>query len=64
MRSNTVICLYWKLTGRIEVFINLGKLFRYYDTNDIGISRSSLNKKDLFFGYENEIIRVVKSDMK
>ena len=53
MRSNTIICVIWKLTGRIEHFVNLGKLYTHYGNDELGISRSSLNKKDLFDCYDN-----------
>ena len=33
MRSSTLICIRWKLTGRIEIFNNLGKLYSEYSTN-------------------------------
>ncbi len=64
MRSNTIICVIWKLTNRIEHFVNLGKLYTYYDNDEIGISRSSLNKKNLFDGYENDIIKILKCYVK
>ena len=63
MRSNTIICVIWKLSGRIEHFVNLGKLYKHYSNDEIGISRSSLNKKDLFEGYDSEIIKVLKCNV-
>ncbi len=64
MRSNTIICVIWKLTGRIEHFVNLGKLYTHYGNDELGISRSSLNKKDLFEGYDNESIKILKCYVK
>ncbi len=64
MRSNTIICVVWKLTGRIEHFVNLGKLYSYYGNDELGISRSSLNKKDLFDGYDTETIKILKCYVK
>ena len=64
MRSDTIICVIWKLTGRIEHFVNLGKLYKHYTNDELGISRSSLNKKNLFSGYDTESIRVLKTYVK
>jgi hypothetical protein len=64
MRSNTIICVIWNLTGRIEHFVNLGKLYSHYSNDELGISRSSLNKKDLFEGYNNEFIKILKCYVK
>ena len=61
MRSQTVICIRWKLTGRIEVFVNLGKLFTSYSSNQLGVSRSTLDRKNLFDGYQNDTIEIFKS---
>lgn len=64
MRSETIICVVWKLTGRIEHFVNLGKLYTYYGNDELGISRSSLNKKNLFNGYDTETIKILKCYVK
>ena len=61
MRSQTVICIRWKLTGRIEVFVNLGKLFTSYSGNQLGVSRSTLDRKNLFDGSQNDTIEIFKS---
>ena len=61
MRSQTVICIRWKLTGRIEIFVNLGKLFTTYSGNQLGVSRSTLDRKNLFDGYQNDTIEIFKS---
>lgn len=60
MRSQTVICVRWKLTGRIEVFTNLGKLYWKHNDEQLGVSRWTLNKKNLSEGYQNETIEVFK----
>ena len=60
MRSQTVICIRWKLTGRIEVFVNLGKLFTSYSGNQLGVSRGSLDRKNLFEGYQNDMVEIYK----
>jgi hypothetical protein len=64
MRSNTIICIRWKITGRIEHFVNLGKVFTYYDSDELGVSRSILNRRDLFDGYHNDIIEIIKTNVK
>lgn len=60
MRSTTVIYLKWKLTGRIEIFSNLGKVYDRYDVSDLGVSRHTLNRKDLYNGWESELIEIKK----
>jgi len=61
MRYKTVIYIKWKLTGRFELFINLGKLYKRYDEVSLGVSRHTLNKKDLFSGYHNDTIEIFKT---
>ena len=48
MRSQTAICVRWKLTGRMEIFVNLGKL----------------DRKNLFELYENDVIEILKTYVK
>lgn len=60
MRSNTIICVRWKLSGRIEIFHNLGKLYSQYNSSILGVNRNSLYRKDLYVGYQNDIIEVYK----
>ena len=60
MRSSTIICIRWKLTGRIEVFNNLGKLYSSYSDGILGVSRYTLDRKDLFEGYQNDVIEIYK----
>ena len=64
MRSNTVICVRWKISGRIEHFVNLGKLFHYYSNGELGVERSFLNRRDLFNSYENSTVEIIKSVVK
>jgi len=64
MRSQTVIYIRWKLTGRIEHFINLGKLFSRYGNNEIGVSRGSLDRKNLYDGFKNDTVEIIKSYVK
>lgn len=64
MRSQTVIYIRWKLTDRIEHFVNLGKLFYYYSSDQLGVSRSTLDRKDLFDGYENDAVKIIKTYVK
>ena len=64
MRGNTVICVRWKISGRIEHFVNLGKLFTYYTNYELAVNRSKLNRTDLFSGYENDTIELFKSYIK
>ena len=61
MRSNTIICIRWKLTGRLEHFVNLGKVFTYYDSDELGVSRSKLNRRNLFDGFQTDTIEIVKT---
>ena len=61
MRSETIIYLKWKLTGRIEHFVNLRKLYTYHSEEELGVSRHTLNKKNLFEGYHNDIVEVLKT---
>lgn len=60
MRSSTLICIRWKLTGRIEIFNNLGKLYSSYSDSVLGVSRYTLDRKDLFEGYQNDVVEIYK----
>jgi hypothetical protein len=60
-RTSTIICLRWKKSGAIEHFSNLGKLYKKYDIQKLGVSRFTLDRKDLWFGYINEEIEILKS---
>jgi hypothetical protein len=60
MKSNTIIYLRWKITDRIEIFTNLGKLYDRYSIGDIGVSRHTLNRKNLYDGWESDMIEVKK----
>lgn len=60
MRSQTIIYIRWRLTGRVEHFVNLGKLYFYYSTDQLGVSRTTLDRKDLFDGYQNDTIEIFK----
>lgn len=60
MRSQTVIYIRWKLTNRVEVFVNLGKLYAHYNNDELGVSRWTLDRKDLYDGYETEFIEIKK----
>ncbi len=60
-RTSTVICLRWISSGSIEHFTNLGKMYRKYDAKKLGVSRFTLNKKELYGGYQNDIVEIVKS---
>jgi hypothetical protein len=60
MRYRTVIYIKWKLTGRFEIFINLGKLYKKYSDSQIGVSRYTLSKKDLYIGYNNDVVEIFK----
>ena len=60
MRNSTVIYIRWKLTGRIEVFVNLGKLYSNHTSEFLGVSRWALDRKNLFEGYENSIVEIKK----
>lgn len=63
IRTTTVISLRWKVDNSIEVFVNLGKLFAKYDAEKIGVSRFTLDRKDLKEGYENEIVALRKLEI-
>ena len=62
--TKTVIFLKWKISGRIEHFVNLGKLYSFYKENEIGIPRNTLSRKDLTIGFENDIVYILKSVLK
>ncbi len=64
MRSQTIIILRWKLTGKIELFVNLGKLYFTYDSSQLGVSRWTLDRKNLFEGYQNDAVEIIKSYVK
>jgi hypothetical protein len=64
MRSQTAICIRWKLTGRIEIFVNLGKLYSYYSSEQLGVSRATLDRKNLFDGYQNNAVEIIKNYVK
>lgn len=60
MRSSTIICIRWRLTGRIELFNNLGKLYTTYSDAMLGVSRHTLNRRDLYEGYVNDSVEIYK----
>ena len=64
MRSKTVILVRWKLSGRVEHFVNLGKLFAFYVNGELCVSRGTLDRKDLYVGYQNDVIEIIKSVVK
>ncbi len=64
MRSQTILILRWKSTGRMEVFVNLGKLYNSYNSSILGVSRYTLDRKDLLNGFNNEIVEILKSTVK
>lgn len=63
IRTTTVISLRWKADNLIEVFVNLGKLFAKYDAVKLGVSRFTLDRKDLKEGYENDVISLRKLEI-
>lgn len=60
MRNNTIIYLRWKLSNRVEIFVNLGKLYSIYNKDSIGVSRSQLNRRNLYEKYENDTVEIQK----
>jgi hypothetical protein len=36
-------------------------VFTYYDSDELGVSRSILNRRNLFDGYQNDMIEIVKT---
>ena len=63
IRTTTIISLRWKADNSIEVFVNMGKLFAKYDADKLGVSRYTLDRKDLKEGYENEIVHLQKHEL-
>jgi len=61
--NKTVVCIIWKLTSRIEVFRNLGKLYSIHSSDILGVSRYTLDRKDLFEGYQNESVIIKKFEV-
>lgn len=60
VRITTVITMHWKADCSVEVFINLGKLYKKYDAEKLSVSRFTLDKKDLYEGYENSLLSLKK----
>jgi hypothetical protein len=60
MTNKTIICLIWKLSGRVEIYTTLSKLYDYYNKETIGASIHTLNRKDLSEGWENDTLKVLK----
>jgi hypothetical protein len=56
----TALYIRWRATGRMELFVNLGKLYLQYDHDQLGVSRNTLSKKDLCSGYSNEYVDIFK----
>jgi hypothetical protein len=56
----TALYIRWRATGRMELFVNLGKLYLEYNQDQLGVSRNTLSKKDLYSGYSNEYVDVFK----
>lgn len=56
----TALYIRWKATGRMELFVNLGKLYTRYNQEQLGVSRSTLAKKDLYEGYTNTFVDIFK----
>ncbi len=56
----TALYIRWKATGRMELFVNLGKLYSQYDQEQLGVSRNTLSKKNLYSGYSNEYVDIFK----
>jgi hypothetical protein len=60
MRSQTLLIIRWKLTGKMEAYVNLGKLYTTYSSSHLGVSRYTLDRKNLFEGFQNEIVEIIK----
>lgn len=66
MRENEspkLICLIWKLSGRIEIFSTLSNVYKKYDKFDLGISIHTLYKKDLTNGFENDNVILCRVEL-
>lgn len=64
MRSKTILIIRWKLTGRMQVFTNLGKLYSSYSSDHLGVSRFTLHRKNLFEGHQNDVVEIIKTYIK
>ena len=64
MRYRSVIYVRWHATGRFEIFVNLGKLYSAYSDSELGVSRNTLAKKDLYSGYRNAAVEVFKCPLR
>jgi hypothetical protein len=51
------------VSGRIEHFVNLGKLFHYYSDGELGVDRTFLGR-DLFNSYENSTVQIIKTNVR
>ncbi len=63
IRTTTVITLHWKADCMVEVFVNLGKLYKKYDAEKLGVSRFTLDRKNLYEGYENSVLSLRKLEI-
>lgn len=48
----------------MEVFANLGKLYSSYSSASLGVSRFTLDRKNLFEGYQNDTVEIIKNYLK
>lgn len=60
---NTIILVRWNITGKVRIFKNIISLYKYHN-EDLNVSRWTLYKKDLFEGYQNDVVQIKKYDIR
>lgn len=60
MRNRILICVYWKITGRLEVYTTMTKLYEKHEDTILGVSKWTLYRKNLFEGWENDVVKIQK----
>lgn len=60
-KISTIIVIIWADSGDLEIFRTLGSLFKKYDAEKLGVSRFTLDRKNLDSGgYGNEKCEIFK----
>ena len=60
MIGDKVIMVFWKISGRIDMFHKLSRIYDVYPNNEVGTSIHSLYRKNLEEGYENDTVVIRK----
>lgn len=60
---NTVILVRWNITGKIRIFKSIASLYKYHN-EDLNVSKWTLYSRNLFEGYQNDIVYIKKYDIR